>query len=57
MLDDILAFEIDEEIIKDVSKGRNIEIKRIKDFKDFNFLKDNFYFLKLYNLIYQIYHF
>ena len=45
MLDDILAFEIDEEIIKDVSKGRNIEIKRIKDFKDFNFLKDNFYFL------------
>ena len=45
MLDDILAFEIDEEIIKDVSKGRNIEIKRIKDFKDFNYLKDNFYFL------------
>ena len=45
MLDDILAFEIDEEIIKDVSKGRNIEIKRIKDFNDFNYLKDNFYFL------------
>ncbi len=45
MLDDILAFEIDEEIVKDVSKGRDIEIERIKNFKDFNYLKKNFYFL------------
>ncbi len=45
MLDDILAFEIDEEIVKDVSKGRDIEIERIKNFKGFNYLKKNFYFL------------